>query len=83
VHIPQSDVIIATLGTESAYLAAERRGDISNDATDNDILDVVAFRAIHGTYLLTEVPPALIYFCSISTITTTIYMFPSHILVQR
>jgi hypothetical protein len=83
VHIPQSDVVITTFGTKSADFAAEGWSNIGYDASNNDILDAIAFWAVYGTYLLTKVSPTLIYFCRITTIIATICMFPCHILVQR
>ena len=79
-HIPNPDVIAATLQAQTTYLASVGRGYISNDTTYHDVLDGMAVRAEHGRNLLTEQPSSLIHLSLVTTGLTAIFSFPRHLL---
>ena len=77
-HVPNTDIIAATLQAQTAHLASVRRSHVSNDATHHDVLDGLAVRAEHRRNLLTEQPSSLIHLSLIATGLASIFPLPGH-----
>ena len=77
-HIPYSDIAAATLQAQTSRLTSERRSDIGNDASHNDILNAATVLTRHGRNLLIEHTTPLIHVGLISTRPAAIFQFYSH-----
>ena len=79
VLVPWPDSIAAAVQTQSSSLAAERRCHISNDATDDQLLNGLAVGAAHGCDVLSEQPVSLVDFGLIAALLALIFLFPRHV----
>ena len=77
-HIPDTDVIAATLQAQTAHLTSERWGYVCNDTTHHKVLDGMAMIARYGRYLLTEQTAPFVHLSLIATGLTAIFPFPCH-----
>jgi len=83
-HIPWPDSIAAAVQTQSSSLAAERWCHISNDATDDQLLNGLAVGAAHGCDVLSEQPVSLVDFGLIAALFALIFLLPRHVrLISR
>ena len=61
---------------QTTYLAAERRGYIADDASDNQMLNTLAVRTAHGNYLLAEKSAPLIVVSLVAALSASICFLP-------
>ena len=76
--VPYPDVVASAIQAKSSHFTSIRRRNISNDATDNDILDGVAIRTTHGSDALAKQSLSFIVLRLVSARFTTICFLPSH-----
>ncbi len=76
--VPYPDVVASAIQAKSSHFTSIRRRNISDDATDNDILDGVAIRTTHGSDALAKQPLSFIVLRLVSARFTTICFLPSH-----
>ena len=77
-HVPNTDIIAATLQAQAAHLASVRWCHVGDDTTNDNVLDGMAIRTKHGCNLLTKQSPSLIHLCLVATDFTAIFAFPGH-----
>ena len=77
-HVPDANVIAATIQAKPPYLTPIGRCHIGNDAADDNILHRLAVRAAHGRDLLPEQSTSFVHIGFVSTSLTAVFQFPSH-----
>jgi hypothetical protein len=77
-HIPDTDVIAATLQAQTAHLTSERWSHVCNDTTHHKVLDGVAMIARNGRYLLAKQSTSFIHLSLVATGLAAIFPFPRH-----
>ena len=81
-HIPDTDLVAATLQTQAPNLTSVGRCHVGNDTTHHDVLDGLAVRARHRRDLLSKQTTTLVHFGLIAAVLTAIFLFPSHLFLQ-
>jgi hypothetical protein len=81
-HIPDADVIAATLQAQTAHLTSKRWGHVCNDTTHHKVLDGMAIIARYGSYLLSEQSASFVHLSLIATGLAAIFPFPGHLIKQ-
>ena len=78
-HVPYTDVIAATLQTQTSHLASIRWCHVGYDTTHHNVLDGLTVWAGHRRNLLTKQSSSLIHLSLIATGLTAIFQFPCHL----
>ena len=77
-HIPDANLVAATLEAQASDLAPVGRGDVGDDAPDDEVLNRLAVGTRHGHNLLPEETAPLIRLGLIAALLTAIFPFPGH-----
>ena len=76
--VPKGDAVASAMQAQTADAAAERGGDIANDATDNKVLNALAVGTTDGDDLLSEESTAFIIVGFVATLGAAVGFLPRH-----
>lgn len=78
VAIPDAEILAHAMGAEAAVLTAETRDEISDDATDGEILHALAIAAHDLRDSLSEESRTFVHLTFVGARRATACLFPSH-----